>query len=200
MKIAIALGFGVCLVLGGCSLFPKPAPPPARHDFGVPPMRAPVTVEFTVLTNVTAPPWLDDTEIHYRLDYVDATQVRAYADNRWVAPPAVLLESRLLASFGDTDTRVPGPAYRLSVRLLDFEQEFSAPQAAGTRLRVLAELRDAGNGATVARHVFSVSQSGAPDAQGAVQGAAGAMQTLVGDLQRWVQAHVASANARSAAA
>lgn len=181
------------LLLGGCgSLLPKPAPLPALHDFGPPLAAVPATLGVLVTTDVTAPAWLDGTEIHYRLDYADATRLRAYADNRWVAPPAELLQARLRAEFGNEATSVatPAHAYHLSVRLLDLEQVFAQPQSAETRLRVVAELQDAATGAVIARRVFDLTQSADPDVGGAVQGASRAARALIADLIQWVHTTV----------
>lgn len=184
-------GLMVCtLLLAGCgSLLPKPAPLPALHDFGPPLAAVPIAPGVLVTTDVTAPAWLDGTEIHYRLDYADATRLRAYADNRWVAPPAELLQARLRAEFGNAamNAAAPAQAYRLSVRLLDLEQVFLQSQSAETRLRVVAELQNASSGTVIARRVFDLTQSADPDVGGAVQGASRAAQTLVADLVQWLR-------------
>lgn len=192
------LWFGVVvgtLLLAGCSgLLPKPAPLPARHDFGPVATRAPVLTKFSVTASVSAPAWLDSTAIHYRLVYADATRVRAYADNRWVAPPAKLLQARLRVVFGNraADIGKSTSTYRLTVRLLDFEQDFTTAHAAATRIRAVGELQNVSGGVTFARHVFSLSQPAQPDVNGAVQSASRAADMLVADLVRWVGANVAA--------
>lgn len=192
MKI-LPVGLLACsLLLAGCgSLLPKPAPLPALHDFGLPVAGTPAPADVSITTTVTSPAWLDGSEIYYRLAYADATRVRAYADNRWLAPPAALLQARLQAVFGDIAPGAAGSsgAYRLSVRLLDLEQVFAGPQAASTRLRAVAELQDAASGAMLAQHVFSLRQAGAPDVGGAVQGASAAAEVLIADLVQWVRAN-----------
>lgn len=182
-------GLMVCtLLLAGCgSLLPKPAPLPALHDFGPPPAAVPAALGVLVTTDVTAPAWLDGTEIHYRLNHADATRLRAYADNRWVAPPAELLQARLRVEFGNAAINAGAPVYRLSVRLLDLEQVFLQTQSAETRLRVVAELQNASTGTVIARRVFDLTQVADPDVGGAVQGASRAAQALIADLVQWVR-------------
>lgn len=190
MKSALlGLMAGTALLAGCGSLLPKPAPLPALHDFGPPLAGVSAPLGVLVTTDVTAPAWLDGTEIHYRLDYDDATRLRAYADNRWVAPPAALLQVRLRAEFGNdvSNASAPARAYRLNLRLLDLEQVFLQPQSAETRLRVVAELQDASSGVVVAKRVFDLTQAAGPDVGGAVQGASRATLTLVADLDEWLR-------------
>ena len=179
--------FAVAL-LAACSILPKPPPPPALHDFG-PATSAPAATVVPVEATVSAPAWLDGSTIYYRLIFSDPTQLRAYADNRWLAPPAELLQARLQAAFAGG--RAGG--YRLHVNLLDFEQEFDSAQSAHVSVRAVAELQSLASGATVARHLFAVSVPAAPDVQGAVQGASRAANELLVQLVQWTQAQLAGA-------
>lgn len=171
-------------LLAACSILPTPPPSPALHDFG-PPASVP-TAAVPVEAGVSAPAWLDDTAIYYRLMYADPTQLRAYADNRWLAPPAQLLQARLRGAFAN------GSAHcRLEVRLLDFEQVFDSAQSAHISLRAQASLRDLSNGTTVSEQMFTVTQSTSPDVQGAVSGDAQAANALLARLEQWVHAQLA---------
>lgn len=174
----------IAALLAGCSILPKPAPSPALHDFG-PPASAPAAA-VSVEASVSAPGWLDDTAIYYRLMYTDPTQLRSYADNRWLAPPAALLQARLRGIFANGS-----PHYRLEVQLLDFEQVFDSAQSAHISLRAQASLRDMSNGTTVGEQIFTVTQSTSPDVQGAVSGDAQAANELLARLVQWVHAQLA---------
>lgn len=166
-------------LLAACSILPKPAPSPALHDFGLPASTAAAAIP--VEASVSAPAWLDDTAIYYRLMHSDPTQLCAYADHRWLAPPAQLLQARLRGAFANGS-----PHYRLEVRLLDFEQIFDTAQSAHISLRAQASLRDLSNGTTVGEQMFTVTQSTSPDVQGAVSGDAQAANELLARLEQWV--------------
>lgn len=175
----------VATALVACSILPKPAPPPALHDFG-PATSAPAVTVVPADATVSAPSWLDDTEIYYRLLYNDPTQLRVYADNRWLAPPAQLLQARLRAAFANGRA-----SYRLQVRLLDFEQIFETAQSAHISLRVLAELQDLPDGKTAAQQLFTVNVPVSPDVQGAVSGDAQAANELITQLTQWFRTQLA---------
>ena len=171
-------------LLAACSILPKPAPSPALHDFG-PPASVPAAA-VPVEASVSAPAWLDDTAIYYRLMYSDPTQLRAYADNRWLAPPAELLQTRLHAEFANGNAH-----YRLHVQLLDFEQVFDSAQSAHISLRAQASLLDLSKGTTVGERMFTVTQSTSPDVQGAVSGDAQAADELITQLTQWTRIQLA---------
>ena len=176
------------VLLGGCSILPTSPPLPASHDFG-PAATTPAMAGAPVEATVSAPSWLDGTAIYYRLLYSSPTRLREYADNRWLAPPAELLQARLQAAFAGG--RAGG--YRLRVTLLDFEQEFASAQSAQVSVRAVVELQDLASGATVAQHLFTVSVPTSPDVQGAVQGASRAADELLAQLAQWTQTQLAGA-------
>lgn len=177
----------VVVLLAACSILPKPVPPPALHDFGPPP-NAPAVTGGPIQVSVSAPAWLDDTAIYYRLLYSDPTQLRTYADNRWLAPPAELLQTRLRAAFANGNAH-----YRLQVQLLDFEQVFDTAQTARISLRVLVDLQDLSDGKTVAQQLFTVSVPVSSDVQGAVSGNARAADEFIVELGQWIQGQFTSA-------
>lgn len=166
----------ICLVLAlsACSLTPRQ--PPALHDFG-PPSAAPIG---GIQITVTAPPWLQDTRLRYRLLYQDPTRVRFYAHHRWIAPPPLLLAH----SFATPSS----PFYRLRVYLLDFEQVFDTPSCSRIVLRFWAE---AIQGDLVAARLFSFDQvTPSASVQGAlatyakvVAEAAERLRTWLGDIK-----------------
>jgi cholesterol transport system auxiliary component len=147
------------LTFTGCTLTP---PQPALHDFGTgrapsgnkPAARSDISVE--------APKWLQDNRIHYRLLYAEPTRVRFYSLDRWLAPPSELLEQQLKS--GGIN-----PQYPLTVRLLDFEQQFESPQKAKVLMRLSVEVYTPDRQVMVDSHEFRFEQAcPTPDAKGAV--------------------------------
>lgn len=153
---------------------------PALHDFGVLPAASralPVAAE----VDVVAPKWLADDRIRYRLLYDQPSRVRFYNLDRWIAPPPELLKLHFAAQRFD-------PRFAVSVRLLNFEQQFDAPGSAVVVLDFVAEAFAAGGKDKLGAQAFALrSVKVGADAQGAVVGGAElAAQAGVG-LQRWLQ-------------
>lgn len=151
------------LALSGCSVLPAHAPSLGEHDFGPPPTEAPLPATLA-LVEVSAPAWLDSGEIHYRMAD-DPTRLRAYATQRWIAPPSRLLAQRLRERLAVTGTR----PYALRVRLMRFEQDFAADGSTRAVIRLQARIT-AADGAIVASRDFDASTPAAPDVGGAVTG------------------------------
>ena len=162
------------MVLGGCSLFPSRAPELlVDHDFGPIQTRISDKPETPILVHVKSLSWLAGTSIHYRLLYRDPTAVYAYADNRWIAPPAALLKARLRARLGAGITMTAGPApqvERLVLVLSRFDQNFSAPNKAFVRLAIQGQLYDVTTGQLLATKTVDLRQPCAPSVTGAVEG------------------------------
>jgi len=150
------------IAAAGCSLAPKPKPQPALHDFGVsagvpagnPVDPAPVTV--------AAPKWLWDNRIRYRLLYAAPTQVRFYTLDRWIASPPELLEQQFAVD-GSLQQ------YPLHIRLLDFEQQFDAPNQARALLRFYVEAYESDTKKVIAAEEIRLEKvTQTADAAGAV--------------------------------
>lgn len=144
--------------LASCSVWPERPAPPALHDFG--PGRSALPDRPWAVAEVTAPEWLQDAGLHYRRLYAQPTELRAYGQDRWVAPPAVLLAQRLNSG------RRTG-AVRLSIELLNFEQVFDQPTQAHAVLGFRAVAVRAGHSAEQAFE-FALPTPTA-DATGALQ-------------------------------
>ncbi|MGA9853306.1 MAG: ABC-type transport auxiliary lipoprotein family protein [Gammaproteobacteria bacterium] len=138
---------------------------------------------------ITSAPWLADTSIRYRLLYDDPTRLHAYADNRWIASPAELMQMRLQLALGNVDANAAPSSgvahYRLQVELLDFEQLFDTPQSSRVSARAEAALLNISSGAMLAKHRFAVTLTTSPDVQGAVQGSARATDQLLRQIVQW---------------
>jgi ABC-type uncharacterized transport system auxiliary subunit len=178
--------------LSACSVLPKPAPPPKRHDFGPPPTarRAQSPLPGRVqLAGVNAASWLNGTAIYYRRLNAAPTRLRRYALNEWLVPPAELIAARLDGAFDRVNAKAPNPPrYRLDLRLVALEQIFSDPRQAHEFLRVEAAL---GGGGVSAHKVFTVTRKTSPTIGGAVKGTAAAVDRLAAKLIGWIRARTA---------
>jgi cholesterol transport system auxiliary component len=195
MKRAIYL-VAICGMFGalvGCSLLPAQAQLPQVHDFGPPPTldnadpALPLRVEQT-----TAPAWLSDDAIHYRLLYNDPTVFRSYADNRWASSPTELLNAGLRYTLLVGTGRTPDDSYVLDTQLLQFEQEFSTAHEAKVQLVLQASIRRASDGQIVAVRRFEMEQTTTADVQGAVAGLAQLAQKSEQAVAGWAKDRVSN--------
>jgi cholesterol transport system auxiliary component len=131
--------------------------------------------------SVQAPSWLATPAIAYRLLYAGAAERRSYAESRWVAQPAELIERALNRQTGAVG------GCRLRLDMDDLIQVFDAPQASRVLLDVRASLLTPQGETILARRAFSVMQAApSADARGAVAGTASAMQALGAELSAWL--------------
>jgi cholesterol transport system auxiliary component len=106
------------MAVPACSVLPERSPQATVHDFG--PWQGDETRAHWSTVEITAPDWLQEDRIRYRLLYANPTAVRFYTQDRWVAPAPALLAQRLRAAAGRD-------GYRLLVELQSFEQVFDRP-------------------------------------------------------------------------
>lgn len=180
----VAMVGAVMSVTTACGVFPDRPAQPAVHDFGlaegfssVSSSRAMALVWSNV--TVTAPAWLQNENICYRLLYADPTRVRYYARDRWLAAPNALLAHRLSMAGG-------GGGWRLRIELLEFEQIFDSPQNARVILTFHALAQRSAEEDAVAEKIFRFSlPSPTADAQGAVTASVGLVDEAVKSLQNW---------------
>ena len=135
-------------------------------------------------TRISARPWLDDTSMHYRLQYAHELQVHAYAYARWVAPPAEMLAQRLEQRLARSpDLTRAGTSTVLDVELEEFVQVFDSPDASIGRVTVHAQLGSASpRHATFSEQVRATS----PDAAGGAGALAAATDALILRLLQWM--------------
>jgi len=135
---------------------------------------------------VRAPSWLDSPAMQYRLAYTLDSRREAYAQSRWLAPPAALLERalqhRLLADASGTQAA----GCRLFVELGEFVQVFDAPGASRSVLEIRATLSAPRGGMLLARRAFSQSPPAGPDARGSAAAFSVATAMLGDDLLAWL--------------
>lgn len=155
-------------MLGGCSVLPAQAAQAQTHDFGPLPAPNAAATGLVRVDSVSAPAWIDDGAIHYRLLYSDPTSLRAYADHRWVAAPSEMLSLRLQSLLGGAAQGPTRPARLVSVELMEFEQDFSSAKQATVQLTAKVTLRKASDGQVLGEKQLVLSIPSTPDVQGAV--------------------------------
>ncbi|MSQ53097.1 MAG: hypothetical protein EXR28_14555 [Betaproteobacteria bacterium] len=142
-------GILLCLAaLGACSIAPQ-ARDIAAYDFGpAAPARAEPRIGVNLaLADITAPSWMDNANLYYRLAYVDPARPLAYANSRWVMPPAALLTQRLRASLRQASkAAVVAPMdgvrteYLLRIEIEEFSQIYDSADRSRGALRLQARL------------------------------------------------------------
>lgn len=186
MRTALLLA-AATLALAACSLTPT-APPRAVYDLG--PSTAPVAPAGPVawrIADVTAAPALAGDGIAYRLAFQQAQRLEHYRDSAWAAPPAALLTQRLRERLATPPACAGRPAPLLTVHLDEFEQVFTSPTASQVVLRVHATLWPAGSGAPAVQQPWRVERPApSPDASGAVQGLALAVDEWLPQMAAWL--------------
>lgn len=198
---------GVCvLVLGGCAQLSSRQTFPRQYTLSAPASSSPQPSRGKPDRNATlqvaridVTPWLDGTDLHYRLDYRHDNRVAAYAQSDWLAPPATLLEPLVEDAIagGDAWRAVTGPTgpaqtdFSLHIRLDDFSQVFTSPQQSYGALDATATLVDNRSGSTVAQRHFHI-QAPAPtaDAEGGVKALNQAALQFIGGLGQWLRTTV----------
>jgi cholesterol transport system auxiliary component len=186
-------------LLAGCAGAPQSRDAMATYDFGLPRSDKeanPRLQQDLLVGALSAPVWMDNAGIYYRLAYQDASRPRAYAQSRWVMPPAALLGLRLRASIARANkAAVFTPAdgaradYTLRLELEEFSQVFDAPDKSRAVVRLRATLIR-GRG-VVAQQGFSVERAAAtPDAEGGVQALIAASDDAGNSLIDWLAANM----------
>lgn len=194
---------GACLlVLGGCAAASRQAPFPSHYVLtgaAVPatPAPAPVGQRGTLrVARISAPPWLDGTDLYYRLAWRHDHAIAAYADSDWVSPPARMLGQVIVnALAGAALWRIVlGPdspaqvALGLDIRLDDFSQVFTSPGASVGVLDATATLVDNRDGRVIAQRRFQVKASApSADAAGGVEALNDASRQFATQLVDWLR-------------
>jgi len=187
------------VLLTGCAIGPQSRQGGANYDFGLPPAgkeASPRLQQDLLVAEVSAPAWMDNSGIYYRLAYQDATRPQAYALSHWVMSPAALLGQRLRANIARASKAgVFTPAdgvragYTLRLELQEFSQVFDATDRSRAVLRLRASLmrqRD-----IVAQQGFSLEHAAAtPNAEGGVRALIAASDDAGEKLVDWLAANM----------
>lgn len=210
--IRTGFAFAVCLLLtllGGCAAVSRQAPFPRHYTLAgatrpTPLARqpGPAAQRSLQVARIVAAPWLQDTGIHYRLEYRHDHSIASYANSDWVASPATLLEEAVqnaLAANGAWRVVVgPGsPArtdFSLQIRLDDFAQAFTSPGQSRGVLDATATLIDNRDERAIAQRHFHVeTEAPSADAAGGVQALGEAGRRFTMQLAGWLHAVQAAA-------
>ena len=187
MRTALLLAT-VTLALAACSLAPTV---PARAVYDLGPSTAPVAAAGPLawrVAEVTAAPPLASDGIAYRLAFQQAQRLEHYRDSAWAATPAALLTQRLRERLAAPAACTGRASALLAIHLDEFEQVFSSPASSQVVMRAHATLWPATAGApAVQQHWRLERPAPSPDASGAVQGLAQAVDEWVPQLAAWLE-------------
>lgn len=200
-RIALLLILSVNL-LTGCVAINKSQSPISTYDFGMhhaqpnkPPQQQPLQHRKSLLiADATAPSWLDNHAIHYRLLYHNPTQSYTYASSRWIAAPAALLtqqiRNRIVASTNEQvikDNSTAKADYALHIELEEFTQLFDAADASHIVIGLRASLVERNTRKLLAQKDLSITgKTPTADAAGAVFALSSASNQLINELIDWL--------------
>ena len=145
---------------------------------------------------IAAPPWLQGTQMFYRLDYRHDARLAAYAHSDWIAPPATLLEvvvRHAAAATGDWQAVIGsgepvGADTSLHIRLDDFSQDFAQPDHSRGVLSATATLVDNNQGSVLGQKSFHIRVDAASaNARGGAMALDQASRQFAVQLDRWLQ-------------
>jgi cholesterol transport system auxiliary component len=195
----------IFLALSGCGTL-KPDARPTIYDFGPGPLASlpaqpSPPLPALAFVGVQATSALDSTAVLYRLNYSDSQQLRPYTQARWSMPPAEMLRQRTREQLGrrrpvlnPTDGVVAAaPPLILRLELEEFSQLFDSPNSSVGLIRLRATLgqtnaRGPGPEQLVAQRSFVVQHpSATQDARGGVRALSVAVDTVIQELEAWVQ-------------
>lgn len=204
-KIAHLLMLSTCL-LSGCVAFNKSPSPVSIYDFGMqyaqpakPMPQQPMQHRKSLLiADATAPSWLDNNAIHYRLLYHNPTQSYTYASSRWIAAPAALLtqqiRNRIVASTNEQvikDNSTAKTDYALHIELEEFTQLFETTDVSHIVIGLRASLVERNTRKLLAQKDLSITEkTPTADAAGAVFALSSASNRLINELVDWLTAEL----------
>jgi cholesterol transport system auxiliary component len=137
--------------------------------------------------DVQSASWLANQSMHFRLAYAEPLRRQSYAESRWAAPPAELLERvlRRRVVFGQPD--FSGSGCRLHLVLDELEQRFDDAQASRIVLEVRAVLTPVRGADILSKRAFLIQRpAAAATARGGVAAARDAVQGLADELGVWL--------------
>lgn len=184
--------FTVCLWLTACVGLNKPAMDPTRYDLGNSQATPSITLPSNLLSaEISAPSWLSNRNIQYRLAYLLPERVDFYTQSQWVSEPAELLAHRLNQVVADIDTQALSvhtlTGCKLDIQLQDFEQVFSAPETSMALVRLHVAVSHRANRLILLQADFAAKQHAkTSDAQGAVIALTAASGQALHDLAAWL--------------
>ena len=190
MKRAVSIVAGLLLAACGGNVRTTEM---VRYDFGslaakVTELRTESRIPISAV-EVQASSWLSGPDMHFRLAYAEPLRRRSYAESRWAAPPAELLETFLKRRivFGQPD--FSGTGCRLQLGLDELEQRYDDPQNSQVVLEVHALLTPLRGAEMISKRAFRIQKpAAAATAGGGVTAIRGAVQALADDIGAWLEA------------
>jgi cholesterol transport system auxiliary component len=195
-------------LLAGCVAFNKSQSPISVYDFGMhlaqpskpTPQPSLQHRKSLLITDATAPSWLDNNAIHYRLLYHNPTQSYTYASSRWIAAPATLLtqqiRNRIVASTNEQvikDNSTAKADYALHIELEEFTQLFDAADTSHIVIGLRTSLVERNTRKLLAQKDLSITEkTPTADAAGAVFALSSASNQLINELIDWLIAELPS--------
>lgn len=159
---------------------------PVRYDFGSLSGNGPGSRIPLAAVEVQAASWLSGPAMNFRLAYAEPQRRQAYAESRWAAPPADLLEAFLKRRIAFGQAGAGGEGCRLQIVLDELEQRFEDPQQSRAVIEVRALLSPPHGAEILARRVLLISKPAATaDARGGAMATRDAVQALADDLSAW---------------
>lgn len=179
---------GIVTLLTGCFGGTGTRMTPAGYDFAVMPAAA-ETAQPIILgqIEVQSPTWLDTTAMQYRLAYADQARRQAYAESRWVAPPAKLLEHRLKQRLLPVSMGGQAAGCRLRIELDEFVQVFDAPDSSRALLEMRATLLPPRAQIPLAGRSFRLAPAAGADARAGAAAFAAASMQLGEEIGTWLE-------------
>lgn len=204
----------VALTLAACSALPTPPVQLTRYDLGVTDTTTPAATAAApsvappplVLAEVQTPAGADNsTVMHYRLNYADNQELRAYQQARWNLPPAQMLEQRLRTRLAlerpvlsekdnlSANPSDPRPLGLLRLEIVEFSQVFDSASSSNAVVRVRASLigqdRKGGNVLLGQQLLSAQTPAATADAAGGARAMAASVNKLTIELSNWLQRH-----------
>jgi ABC-type uncharacterized transport system auxiliary subunit len=184
-------------LLAGCADLSQLLPTrerPVIHDLGPVPVAESVQSPAPgIVVQMDSSPWLNNTNVQFRLAYENQNRLNFYSTARWVGPPTEMLRERLawmMAAHGQQLVAFSnkGMVYRLNLSLDVFEQEFSAPGKSVAKVQMRGVLIDATSRKIISQRLVSVAVNAEPSINGAVSGLAAAANGAVKETLDWLAA------------
>lgn len=186
MKILI---FVLSLLLAGCFTAGKRGGNAvlAVYDLGAPPVvrQSDIGRATGLAVEVRAPYWLDSPAIEYRLAYAEPGRLRDYAQARWAAPPAMLVQQRLAQQLDLLPSGQGATKCLLRVDIDEFGQIFDTPDSSRGVLQARLSLLDLSRKVLAERAVRIDEPALSQDSRGGVAALTVAVGRLAGDIVAW---------------
>ncbi|SFE55629.1 ABC-type transport auxiliary lipoprotein family protein [Nitrosomonas sp. Nm166] len=184
-------------LLSGCLALHKSPSSVSVYDFGTPQhqnMQPSKHSKSILIADATAPSWLDNHAIHYRLLYHNPSQLYTYANSRWIAPPAAIFTQQIRDRVATrTDTQVIKNSstakadYILHIELEEFIQLFDSLKNSYVAIGLRASLIERNSRHLLVQKDFRIKeQASTADAAGAVAALGIASNQLISELIEWI--------------